>query len=234
MDLYKAHERSLEAERLAAIAQVSAGLSHESRNALQRIGASAEMLELELEGNAALLAHVSRIQQSQIQLRRLLDDLRSYAAPVTLDRAAFRISEVWREAWELLLAQRKGRPTELCEHLLTRNLIIEADRFRLVQVFRYLLENSLAACVDPVQIDITCDEARLGVVSALRISVHDHGPGLNDEQRQRIFEPFYTTKPTGTGLGMAIAQRIVEAHGGTIAVGDQSLPGAEIIIGLPR
>ena len=101
-------------------------------------------------------------------------------------------------------------------------------------MFRYLLENSLAACVDPVQIDITCDEARLGVVSALRISVHDHGPGLNDEQRQRIFEPFYTTKPTGTGLGMAIAQRIVEAHGGTIAVGDQSLPGAEIIIGLPR
>jgi len=234
IDLHKAHQRALEAERLAAIAQVSAGLSHESRNALQRIGASAEMLELELEGNAAALEHVAQIQQSQIHLGRILDELRSYAVPVMLDRAAFRISEVWREAWELLLAQRRGRQTELREHLLASNLIIEADRFRLVQVFRNLLENSLAACVDPVQIDITCEQATLGAASALRVSVRDHGPGLNGEQRRRIFEPFYTTKPTGTGLGMAIAQRIVEAHGGTITVGDQPPPGAEIIIALPR
>src|SRR6187401_3076687 len=101
------------------------------------------MLELELEGNAAALEHVARIQQSQIHLHGILDELRSYAAPVMLDRTAFRISEVWREAWELLLAQRQGRHTELLEHLLTSNLIIEADRFRLVQVFRNLLENSL-------------------------------------------------------------------------------------------
>jgi two-component system sensor kinase FixL len=234
IDLHKAHDRELKAERLAAIAQVATGLSHESRNALQRIGASAEMLELELEGNTAALEHVARIRQSQIHLHRILEELRSYAAPVMLDRAAFRISEVWREAWELLLAQRQGRQTELREHLLARNLNIEADRFRLVHVFRNLLENSLAACVDPVPIDITCEEVSLGAAPALRISVRDHGPGLNGEQRRQIFEPFYTTKPTGTGLGMAIAHRIVEAHGGTITVGDQPPPGAEIIIALPR
>lgn len=192
------------------------------------------MLELELEGNAALLAHVERIQQSKAHLHRILDELRSYAAPVMIDRAAFRISEVWREAWELLLAQRQERHTELREHFLTSNLIIEADRFRLVQVFRNLLENALAACVDSVQIDVTCEEARLGAASALRVSVRDNGSGLDGEQRRQIFEPFYTTKPTGTGLGMAIVQRIVEAHGGSIAVGDPPPPGAEIIIAMPR
>jgi hypothetical protein len=233
-ELHQQRQHSAQDERLAAIAQVSAGLSHESRNALQRIGASAEMLELELEGNAVALEHVARIQQSQMHLGRVLDDLRSYAAPVVLDRAAFRIGEVWREAWDLLLTQRQGRQADLREHLLTRNLIIEADRFRLVQVFRNLLENSLAASGDPVHIEITCEEASLGAASALRISVRDHGQGLNGEQRLRIFEPFYTTKPTGTGLGMAIAQRIVEAHGGTIAVGNNPPPGAEIIITLPR
>jgi len=224
----------LEAERLATIAQVAAGLSHESRNALQRIGASAEMLELELEGNATALEHVARIQQSQIHICRLLDDLRNYAAPVVLDRAAFRLSEVWREAWELLHAQRQIRQAELREYLRTTNLIVEADRFRLVQVFRNLMENSLAACVDPVQIDVTCEEARLGTAAALRVSVRDHGPGLNDEQRRRSFEAFFTTKPTGTGLGMAISRRIVEAHGGTITVGNCPPPGTEIIITMPR
>ena len=64
--------------------------------------------------------------------------------------------------------------------------------------------------------------------------MRDHGPGLSPEQRQRIFEPFFTTKTRGTGLGMPITKRIVEAHGGTIAVGEGGGPGAEIILTLPR
>ena len=69
---------------------------------------------------------------------------------------------------------------------------------------------------------------------ALRIAVRDQGPGLSPEQRQRIFEPFFTTKTKGTGLGMAITRRIVEAHRGRIAVGEGGGPGAEILITLPR
>jgi PAS domain S-box-containing protein len=232
-DLHEAQQRALQAQRLAAIGQMATGLAHESRNALQRIGASAEMLELELEGNVAALTHVARIQQSQTHLHQLLDEVRNYAAPAVLDRSACRISEVWREAWELLVAQRKGRSAELQERLNVGSLVMEIDRFRLVQVFRNILENALAACSDPVQVAIACESAELGDMPALRVSVRDNGPGLNAEQRQRIFEPFFTTKPTGTGLGMAIGQRIVEAHGGTIAVGDNPPPGAEIVLMLP-
>jgi two-component system, LuxR family, sensor kinase FixL len=66
------------------------------------------------------------------------------------------------------------------------------------------------------------------------VSVHDNGPGLSPEQRQKIFEPFFTTKTKGTGLGMAIVKRIMEAHGGKIAVGTGDGPGAEIVLTLPR
>jgi len=66
----------------------------------------------------------------------------------------------------------------------------------------------------------------------IRLSIRDNGPGLNTEQKNRLFEPFFSTKARGTGLGMAIAQRIVEAHGGQISVGEG--PGAEIILVLPR
>jgi two-component system, LuxR family, sensor kinase FixL len=93
--------------------------------------------------------------------------------------------------------------------------------------------NALAACRDAVEITITCSEAMLQE-PAIRIAVRDNGPGLTAEQRQRIFEPFFTTKTKGTGLGMAIAKRIVVAHGGRIAIGTGFTPGAEILITLPR
>jgi signal transduction histidine kinase len=167
-------------------------------------------------------------------LRRLLEDVQCYAALGTLDSSPVGISEVWREAWRLSLLQGRTRQAELREHIAAQPLIVEGDRFRLIQVFRNLLENSLAATPDPVQIDIGCEDATLAGMPGLRITVCDNGPGLDSEQRARIFEPFYTTKPTGTGLGMAIAQRIIEAHGGTIAVGGHHPVGTEIVIELPR
>jgi signal transduction histidine kinase len=233
-DLHEAQQQALQAQRLAAIGQMATGLAHESRNALQRIGASAEMLELELAGNPAALELVGRIQQSQAHMHLLLDEVRNYAAPIVLDRSRCRITEVWREAWELLHRQRQGKHAELREELPAADLTIEGDRFRLVQVFRNLLENSLAACGDDVQIAIVCEAIDHQGQAVLRIRLRDNGPGLNAEQRQRIFDPFYTTRPTGTGLGTAIAQRLVEAHGGTIAVGDVAAPGTEIVLTLPR
>jgi signal transduction histidine kinase len=102
------------------------------------------------------------------------------------------------------------------------------------QVFRNVLENALAACRDPVEVTVTAAADTLDGQPALLVSVRDNGPGLNAEQRKRIFEPFYTTKTKGTGLGMAIAKRIVEAHGGRIAVGPGTGRGAEILLLLPR
>ena len=100
---------------------------------------------------------------------------------------------------------------------------------RMQQVFRNILENALAACRDPVVIAISCSEARLQGRPALRISVRDNGPGLTTEQYQRIFDPFYTTKTKGTGLGMAIAKRIVETHGGRIAAGEPAMDPSQSV-----
>src|SRR5262249_49223994 len=108
------------------------------------------------------------------------------------------------------------------------------DPFRLEQVFRNIFENALAACKDPVEIDIRCCEASLLGRPAVLVAVCDNGPGLTAEQRQRLFEPFFTTKTKGTGLGMAIARRIIEAHGGEITAGADAGRGAEIRITLPR
>jgi PAS domain S-box-containing protein len=240
-DLKQAQDRTLQAERLAAIGQMMAGLAHESGNALQRSQACLEMLALDVQDRPDALNLVSRIQNAQNHLQQLYDEVRNYAAPLKLERQTASVAGTWRLAWANLSMLRQGRQTSLreqCEGVEVRCCI---DPFRLEQIFRNILENALAACRDPVEIVVQCSETTLSGQPALRVAVRDNGPGLSTEQQKRIFEPFFTTKTKGTGLGMAIAKRIVEAHGGQLSVGNVSLGcapaavhGAEIVIILPR
>jgi two-component system, LuxR family, sensor kinase FixL len=232
--LKQAQEQAVQSARLAAIGQMVAGLAHESRNALQLIQASLEMLALEVEDRPEALELIASIQGAEDRLHRLFDDIRGYAAPIQLERDIYDIARVWRGVWEQLTPQRNGRQSLLREHTKEADLSCAVDLFSLERVFRNIFENSLAACRDPVEIDIRCAEAKLAGRPALQIAVRDNGPGLTPEQKQKIFNPFYTTKREGTGLGMAIAKRIVEAHGGKIAIGNDGRPGAEIVITLPR
>lgn len=232
--LKEAQEKLLRSERLAAIGQMVTGLSHESRNALQRIQACLEMLQLEVEDRPKARDLVTRIERAQDQLHKLFEEVRNYAAPIQLERRRVPLREVWREAWECLGAHRSGRQAVLRDETADGDLQCEIDRFRMVQVFRNLLENSLGAGGDSVEIGITCTAVRHGGREVVRVGVRDNGPGLTPEQRKRIFEPFYTTKTHGTGLGIPIAQRIVEAHGGELLLGNGEPPGLEVIVLLPR
>jgi len=230
----EAQRRALQAERLAAVGQMVAGLAHESRNALQRSQACLEMLELEIEHNAPAQDLVRRIQKAQDQLKTLYDEVRGYVAPIQLELGDHSLVDIWREAWELLAGQCSGRKVQFREHLGDVDARCRVDRFRLLQVFRNVLENAVAACRDPSEIDVICQRAVWRGVEAVRVLIRDNGPGLNFEQRARIFEPFFTTKTQGTGLGMPIAKRIVAAHGGDLSVGTDWSHGAEIVLVLPR
>lgn len=229
-----AQDRLLQSERLAAIGHMVAGLAHESRNALQRSQACLEMLALKVRDVPDAANLIGRIQQAQDDLQRLFEDVRSYAAPVKLERAGVDLGMVWREAWTNLDAVRRGRAASLRECRGCSDLFCEVDPFRIGQVFRNIFDNALAACEGPAEIVIACDPARLEGKPAVRVAVRDNGPGLTAEQRAKIFDSFFTTKTKGTGLGMAIVKRIVEAHGGRIAVADGDGPGAEIVLTLPR
>jgi hypothetical protein len=233
-DLKLAQEKAVQSARLAGIGQMMTGLAHESGNALARSQACLEMLALEVTDKPEALDLIHRIEKAQDHLRHLYEEVRGYAAPLKLEREAWNLAAVWRQAWENLSLARKGRQTVLREHTSELDLHCQVDHFRLEQVFRNIFENALAACSGPVEIDITCTPAILHRRPALRLSVRDNGPGLSAEQARRIFEPFFTTKTKGTGLGMAIAQRIIEAHGGKIEVAPSSGRGAEILITLPR
>lgn len=231
--LQHAHARMLQSERLAAIGQMMAGLVHESRNALQRSEACLEMLSLNLEGQPDSLDLVARVQKAQKKLHQLFEEVRNYAAPIKLQRADHDLRDVLEETWDNLIWARQGRTVSFNLPRSDVSPRCSVDASRLEQVFRNILENSLAACADPVCINVTWKPTTLKGRAAWQLSIADNGPGLNLEQRQKIFEPFYTTKSGGTGLGMAISQRIIEEHEGTISVSDSPQQGTEIVITLP-
>jgi PAS domain S-box-containing protein len=232
--LKRAQERALQAQRLAAIGQMIAGLAHESRNALQRSQACLEMLGRLVRDRPAAVDLIARLQKAQDQLHHLFEDVRAYAAPIRLERRPCDVAEVWREAWADLEPARRGRAASLVEAIPPPAALCSLDPFRLGQVFRNLFENALAAATGPLEIAIRCGPAEIDGAPAVRVTVRDNGPGLDAERRRRAFEPFFTTKTKGTGLGLAIARRVVEAHGGRIDVGDGEGPGAEFVITLPR
>jgi signal transduction histidine kinase len=106
------------------------------------------------------------------------------------------------------------------------------DRFAMGQVFRNIFENAMEVSPAGASITVLCTTYGRGNGEELVITINDEGPGLTAEQQKRIFEPFFTTKAKGTGLGMAIASRIVQSHGGSITA--RSTRGAQIEIKLPR
>lgn len=227
----RATEQLVQSERLSAIGEAMTGLAHESRNALQRSQAFLELLSVEVAGQGEALRLVDCIQDAQNHLHQLYEEVRQYAAPVRLERHSYLLSELVEEAWAYLEQARAGRHAQLYIEETTRSLRADVDRFMIQQVFRNILENSLAACADPMSIFLEGDISNESGRKQLWISLRDNGPGLNSDQQERIFEPFYTTKTRGTGLGMTLSKRIIEVHGGQIRVGPG--PGTEIVIVLP-
>jgi signal transduction histidine kinase len=230
----EAERKLLQSERLAAIGQMVAGVAHESRNALQQIQACCGLLSWKLDGDEESLELLHDVDRAKQRLQRLFDDLRGYAAPPKLEPSRRDVRDILVAAWNSLTHPREGRNASLRQTTMVADTCCAVDPLQLEQVFRNILENSLAACEDPVEIEAHFTVAALEGSEAVQISIRDNGPGLGPEQRENIFQPFYTTKSQGSGLGMAITRRIVEAHGGQIAVGASSMPGTEILLTLPR
>lgn len=232
-DYEQAMEKLVQSERLAAIGEAITGLAHESRNALQRSQACLEMLSRRVSDRPEARELLERVQLAQDDLHRLYEEVRQYAAPIKLVPSNTNLADVVADAWTQLEHLREGRTASLELRDEAKPLLLQLDRFTMRQVFRNILENSLAACDDPVRIVV--DIATVGTAGSrwVRVSIRDNGPGFSDEEKAKLFQPFFTTKTQGTGLGMTISRRIVETHGGEILVGDEPGPGAEIVLKLP-
>ena len=224
--------RLIQSERLAAVGEAMASVAHESRNLLQKIQIGVELSRMGAENDEELNSQLDVIENASDGLHTLLEEVRDYAAPLRLSRAEHSLRAVLEEAWEMAL---QSHPSHAAALRLPAELEarLRFDRFRMTQVFRNLFDNSIAAGDGAVEVTVGVTETHTADGRLLTISVRDNGPGLSPEQRDRALEPFFTTKSKGTGLGTAIAQKIVQAHGGRLGVGEASGEGAEFRVDLP-
>ncbi|MFN9720683.1 MAG: two-component system sensor histidine kinase NtrB [Planctomycetota bacterium] len=235
-DLERVQRQLLQAERLAAIGQMVTGLAHESRNALQRAQACLDMLSLDLQESPEQL-HLARRATTALQdLHRLYEEVRSYAAPIHLEFRNCDLSTIWRKEWDNLAHLRRDKNVELIEAHDSEPVACDVDVHRMEQVFRNILENAIHACAGqsvPGLVTIRSSRTEFNGLASVKVTVRDNGPGMTPQVASQIFEPFFTTKQKGTGLGMAIVQRILAAHAGSISAKSVSPQGAEIVIIVP-
>lgn len=231
-ELQDAQRRMVQAERLAAIGQMVTGLAHESRNALQRARGCLDLLELDLENQPEQLNLTSRIRRALGDLQRNYEEVRQYAAPITLKRTEAELGELIQGALDDLRAAYNFTDVHLAIER-RGSVTIRVDAHRIGQVFRNVLENAIAAVEGPVSIKAVLSRHTEFGQDWVRCEVSDNGNGMDPETQARVFEPFYTTKQSGTGLGMPICKRIIDVHQGSIQVTGNSETGTTVRIDLP-
>ncbi len=232
-ELHEAQRKVVQSERLAAIGQMVTGLAHESRNALQRARGCLDLLELDLEGQTEQLDLVSRVRRSLGDLQRNYEEVKNYAAPINLRLEPVDLESLIRTTFEDIRCEFDSPDHQLS--IDTRNGLatVQADAHRLGQVFANVFENAIAASPQGANIHVTVHARGSGTDSRQIVRIADKGYGMSPETTRRLFEPFYTTKHHGTGLGMAICKRIVQEHGGAIAAASELDVGTTITIELP-
>jgi two-component system sensor histidine kinase HydH len=190
--------------RLASLGEMSAVLAHEIKNPLASLKGNAQLLARMLPGGDKPRAKADRVVDEAMRLEQLTNDLLQFVRTGTIQRTPVDPAALVRDAASSVagdvMVDATGAPATWS---------LDAGRIR--QVVINLIDNAVAAG-PPVTVAVRAGRGHL------ILEVADRGPGVAEDDRDRIFEPFFTGKTQGTGLGLAIVRRVVELHGGTIAV----------------
>jgi two-component system sensor kinase FixL len=228
-----AQQRLLASERLAAIGETMTALAHDSRNALQRIQSCLTLLQLRSE-SSEVQELIDDMQDAQDQLQRLYDEVNNFAAPMPLQIEEAELCELLDQTWqELSLNWRKKQLAFSCEDS-TGGVRARIDPVRMEQVFRNLLENAIDASLPGGSIRAAVGLERVDGRPVVRLTLEDDGAGMPSDVRDRVFDLLFSTKDGGTGMGMAIARRIVHEHGGDIELDSRPGNGTTVVVRLPH
>ena len=225
-------ERLIQREKLASLGEMAAGVAHEIRNPLGGIKMATRLLAAGEYADSRIPQEMAQsIVAGIVEIERIIADLLEYARETRLDLGAYPLELILGPAVDAIRMPGDGR-RRIVVRGLDAGVVATVDGPRLRQVFANILKNAVEAS-DPVsdpRVDVTL--TRLGDTAIVEIG--DNGPGMTPEQRDKVFLPFFTTKPTGTGLGMAIVKKIMDLHGGEIAIESAPGRGTTVRLIIPR
>jgi signal transduction histidine kinase len=215
-------------ERLSAIGEMAAGIAHEIRNPLTSINTLVDIMESQARGVDPVVFR--GVREESRRLQDLTTRFLSYARPYAPVRSPADINLILEEVTSLLALDERFRGIRI-ERTYDRSigdLSIDGDAIK--QVCWNLILNGLEVAPPGGRLAVRSE----GHPEFAEIAIADNGPGIGKEALRRVFEPFYTTKDKGTGLGLPIADKIVRAHGGTIDIRSEPGAGTTVRVLLPR
>jgi PAS domain S-box-containing protein len=218
-------------ENLAALGELSAGIAHEFKNALATISGYAQMIQFD-PSNPEAAENAAKILEQTRNITHVVTEFLKYARPldisnepVALEPLIERIVTEISEAMPVVRLRREGPFGE-----------IAGDEGLLRQAFLNLTRNAAEACSaapNGGKVIVRSENLQRDGATYQRITVFDNGPGMPRDVLPKLFRPFFTTKPNGTGLGLAVVQKIIVQHGGHVEAHNRPEGGAAFIVTLP-
>jgi signal transduction histidine kinase len=239
-------------ERLLMLGQMAAGLAHEIRNPIASIGVHASFLKSHLAGNEKLLSSVGMMASEVEKVEYIIRECLNFVRPAVLGLQPVKVDTLVDAVVARMITLHPGMTFSI-QKPDSRDLTVDVDVALLEQALTNILANAVDAChgngainvflgmsrhvTELVRLNRQVDRLLPGNSGKeeqfLRIHIRDNGPGIPPEVQDRIFVPFFTTKKTGTGIGLPIAQKIVHAHGGVMDMESEVGKGTEFIIKIP-
>lgn len=215
---------------LSAIGQMTTQIAHEIKNPLGSIRFAAEVLKRQPQGNGRDLETIAVIERSVDHLATVVAELSDYARPKELRKSALNLNQLLDEIVPMVADRLAAKKMQIEKQYAARLPAGQFDMTELKKLFLNLIINAIEASEPGKSIELRTNSDGNGKVV---VEIVDHGAGMDAETLRRLFEPFYTTKEKGTGLGMAIARKITELHKGELTVHSRKGEGTTATVRLP-
>jgi two-component system sensor histidine kinase HydH len=217
-------------ERLAALGKMAAGVAHELRNPLSSIKGLAVLLKGKVGADSEGKQTADILVEEVERLNRSIGELLDYARPEKLEKTKVSLHSILDKARTLVGVDAEALGIAISLWSDKTHGIVLVDEDKMNQVFLNLLLNSIQAMHEGGELVIRLTE-EAGVVVC---TIEDTGTGVATENLSRVFDPYFTTKSDGTGLGLALSAKVVEEHGGSIVLENRETQGARVIVRLPQ